>query len=108
MAGLVGGSRRSVGVERGKSAEAPAALSALAEPARDKAKLPKSVQPVHGMRHAHGTLQIGSGVDQVTASRAMGHSTTILINVYTHPTEEMVAPLASNVVEALGEALDNL
>jgi hypothetical protein len=47
-------------------------------------------------------------VDIVTVSRALGHASTILMNVYTHPTKEMAAPLALTAEDALGEALGKL
>ena len=63
---------------------------------------------LHDLRHHYGTIMVGAGVDIVTVSRALGHASTILMNVYTHPTEEMAAPLALTAEDALGEALGKL
>jgi integrase len=74
--------------------------------ARKKAKVP-GVR-LHDLRHHYGTIMMGAGVDIVTVSRALGHASTVLMNVYTHPTEEMAAPLARTAEDALGKALGQL
>ena len=57
----------------------------------------------HSLRHAHASALISAGIDVVTVSRRLGHSTpTITLGVYAHLFRETDTKAAAAIEQVLG------
>jgi integrase len=78
----------------------PSKFSAWLTKIRDKAGLPKDVQPAHSWRHTHASELIAAGLDAAAVSKRLGHaSVTTTLSRYVHPGKEQ-DELAAKIGEA--------
>ena len=79
----------------------------LAKRIRDRAGLPKSFRPLHGLRHAYASMMASSGkVDLYTLQRLLTHKSPTMTQRYAHLADEAMKRASGVAADIIGEAVN--
>ena len=72
---------------------------------KEKAGLPKDFRPLHGLRHSFASLLAEKGVDLLTISKLLTHSSVKVSERYAHLTDKTKQEASNRVVEIIKQAI---
>ena len=77
----------------------------IATQIRDRAGLPKSFRPLHGLRHAYASMMASSGkIDLYTLQRLLTHKSPVMTQRYAHLADEAMKRASGVAADIISEA----
>lgn len=92
----------------GKDGSQRKTMAVPARRIRERAGLPKSFRPLHGLRHVYASMLASSGqVDMYTLQKLLTHKSPVMTQRYAHLRDEAMAKAANLAGDIIGQAIES-